>query len=229
MCLEENIVGREPYLCYSIFTVRRLKRTLVENTLSKIIDLLEREICRGIIQHIENVVQKTLEEEFSRITFRMSDEIYTQIRGTIAGIIFAIFEGITDIIIAIGFFVITIIKPVDINSVEWRQQVADEISEKILEDTYTLMQNITGTIRKIYCKTVDHLQNIEHTLERFRTRLQMTDQRKCKYIILCNIKLTSFYTHVHVTHSYVSGKDNFFYHILACKVVRYTYQTLMSY
>lgn len=187
VCLEENIVGREPYFCYSIFTVRRLKKELVENTISKIIDLLVREICHGIIQHIESVVQKTLEEDFFRFSFRMSDEIYTQIRGTIAGVIFAIFQGITDIIIAIGFFVITIINPVDVNSVVWRQQVADEISEKMLEDRHILIHNTTDIITKIYDKTVNYLQNIELYLERFRTRLPMTDQKKCKYNTYTNV------------------------------------------
>lgn len=52
------------YSCRSMFTVRRLKEQLVEETLNKTAETLGSEICKGILQHIESKIQSKLEKDF---------------------------------------------------------------------------------------------------------------------------------------------------------------------
>lgn len=64
------------YSCRSIFTVRRLKEHLEERTLHGIAETLRSEICRGILKHFECSFPTNLEQNFSDLKIKISDDLF---------------------------------------------------------------------------------------------------------------------------------------------------------
>lgn len=166
------------YACRLTFTVQRLKRILVEETLKKTATFLGTRICNGILQHIEIVVQSKLTENLSKLQFQISDEIQAHIELSLRKIIL---EMIAGVFISIGVFFMTIIYPVNVNSKEWRQKVADEVFEKINENRIHLTEQILEEIICICSKTTDDLENILTQLTIHKTKTFSIDQNQCKY------------------------------------------------
>lgn len=77
-------------------------------------------------------------------------------------------------------FFITIFRPVDVNSEEWRSQVADEIYFNIWKKglLYSILDNLTN----LYRKTREDFEFITSELEEFQKRVIPEDQKQCKYI-----------------------------------------------
>lgn len=67
------------YSCRSIFTVRRLKEHLEERTLHEIAETLKSEFCGGILKHFECSFTTNLEQTFSDLKFKISDELFEKI------------------------------------------------------------------------------------------------------------------------------------------------------
>lgn len=174
-------VSSESYACRLTFTIQRLKGTLVDETLKQTAKLLGTKICNGILDHIETVVQSKLTEELRKLGFQITDEIQARIEGSITYIIFEIIHSVAGVIMSIGAFFITLIYPVDINSKEWRQKIADEIFEKIDGNRLSLSTHILEEIMGICSKTVDDLKNILNQLTTHETKTFSIDQKKCKY------------------------------------------------
>lgn len=77
-------------------------------------------------------------------------------------------------------FFITIFRPVDVNSEEWRSQVADEIYFNIWKKglLYSILDNLTN----LYRKTREDFEFVTSELEEFQKRVIPEDQKQCKYI-----------------------------------------------
>lgn len=183
---EENVgsVGSGRYACHLTKTVRRLKQVLVEETLKKTAKFLGTEICNGILHHIEIAVQGKITEDLIKLRSRISDEIHVLFEISITAIIFNIIYSIVSVFFYIGVFFITIIYPVDVNSREWREKVADEIFEKVLEHRQDLTIHILQEMKRIWSKTVNDLISISTQLSRFETETFHMDQKQSKYIYI---------------------------------------------
>lgn len=98
------------YSCRSIFTVRRLKEQLVERTLHKTAEALGSEICSGILKHVESDFQTNLEQSFSDLKFKISDELFEKITSVVVFIILVAFNNpLLGIIVALSTLVATFI------------------------------------------------------------------------------------------------------------------------
>lgn len=124
------------------------------------------------------MVQSKLTENLSKLQFQISDEIQAHIELSLRKIIL---EMIAGVFISIGVFFMTIIYPVNVNSKEWRQKVADEVFEKINENRIHLTEQILEEIICICSKTTDDLENILTQLTIHKTKTFSIDQNQCKY------------------------------------------------
>lgn len=180
---EEDVgsVGGRVYACHLTTTVRRLKQVLVEETLKKAAKFLGNKICDGILRHIEIVVQGKLTEDLIKLRSRISEEIHARFEISITAIIFYILSSVVSVFFYIGVFVFTIIYPIDVNSREWREKIADEIFEKIRDHKQDLTTHILEEMISIWSKTVDDLTSISIQLSRFKTEIFHMDQKQSKY------------------------------------------------
>lgn len=174
---DNNYVGtveNSAYNCRYSGTVTRIKKILTEETLCDTARKLGSEICKGILMRIESVVQTTLSAELGKTKSDMSNIIFGEIN--------AIISEKYGVIISETPFFITIFRPVDVNSEEWRSQVADDVYFNIWEKGDFLRENILDNLTDLCQKTKEDFEFINIELEKFQERVIPEDQKQCKYI-----------------------------------------------
>lgn len=191
ICFQEYIagyaLGSGPYKCRLQTTVKSLKKDLIDKTLIKISESLKSEICTDIYQSISEVVKDTLEFELSVIGDHFLFFIIQLIELNFRVILIEIFQGISDIIVTITEFFVTIIFPVDINTHEWRQQVADDIFEQVSDKYPRIKKKIVENMSTTFSTTEHELEDIKYQLKSEMEQLQLPmdqEQSKDDYIIV---------------------------------------------
>lgn len=183
---DHNYVGtveNDAYNCRLSGTVTRIKEILTEATLRDIARKLGSEICKGISMHIKSAVQSTLSKEFGKMKSDMSNFIFREIDATIIATVVSIFHTINGVITLVTTFFISIVGPVDVNSEEWRRQVADEVYFNIWEKGDFLRDFILDNLTNRFLKTREDFEFITSQLEDFQKRVIPEDQKQCKYIM----------------------------------------------
>lgn len=183
---DHNYVGtveNNAYNCRYSGTVTRIKEILTEATLRDTARKLGSEICKGISMHIESVVQSTLSKEFGNMKSDMSNFISREIDAIISASVVRIFRTIYGVIISVTTFFITIFRPVDVNSEEWRSQVADEVYFNIWKKEDFLRDSILDNLKNLCLKTREDFEFIKSELDEFQKRVIPEDQKQCKYIM----------------------------------------------
>lgn len=185
ICCQEYIDGKAlgsgPYKCRLQSTVKRLKKDLVDKTLRKLSESLESEICTDIYQNISEAIKHTLEFEFSDLGQRLSINVIPFIELNFRAILVEIFQGISDIIVAVTEFIVTIIFPVDINTYEWREQVADDIFEQVSDNCPVVIDKTVERISSTFSPTKDELKDIKYLIKSKMEQLDLpVDQKQSK-------------------------------------------------
>lgn len=167
------------YNCRSMFTVRRLKDQLVEQTLHKAAETFTSEITPRIAERIETDINTHLAEKFSNLKFQISDKLFADIRSVVLLVILSIFNPIAGIMYAV-FLVKTFIWSVDVNSEDWRAGIADEIYATIVENKANILSKIGNPLRDVCWDAYEALSEVSDKVDYFKHRLKQTDQKKCK-------------------------------------------------
>lgn len=168
--------------CRSIFTVRRLKEHLEERTLHEIAETLRSEICRGLLKHFECSFPTNLEQNFSDLKFKISDELFEKITSVVVFIVVAAFNNpLLGIIVAVTTLVRTSIRPINVNSTDWRAQIADGIYETIVKNKTNILSNIEGQVKNVCWPALQEKNEVLDTVTDFKRRLGQTGQKPCKY------------------------------------------------
>lgn len=174
-------VNGEPYYCYSAFTVQQIKDTLVNKTLTKAGTLLGSKICQEILQYIENVVSKKLSEQFQSFSFQIPDTWHHIFVNVFVGAIVTFFSTLSGFVVSIFTLIITIFSPVNVNSLDWRRKVADDIYENINKNRWSIHQFAQNQIQQIRQKTVDDFEKILQKLDDFKQKITPINPKKRKY------------------------------------------------
>lgn len=173
-------VHSSSYLCYSSFTIKEIKESLVRKTWIEIAKTLGKEISDDVLHHMETVLQDRLVREFRLTRFQISDDIYHRIQQTIIGRIIEILETVSGWMVTIATFIINIFSPVDVNSFEWRRKVADEIHSKIYDHKNSIKDLALTEILGILNGAIRDLNVIAINLQTFRERTIPNDQYQRK-------------------------------------------------
>ena len=184
VCLQDGddyigTTNSRSYCCRSIFTVKRIKRTLVQHTLEAIAKLLGTEICRRISKHIEEQIQIKLQHEFPDLKLDISLTNFNVFAFLFDAFIITMFWPIVAIVLAFSI-VSTLLFSVNINDKLWRRSVALEIYHCIMENRNMLMYGILREIRKMCTRTISDLDKALKQLERFKDRMVLLNQQECK-------------------------------------------------
>lgn len=172
------------YNCYSTFTVRSIKDILAEETLEKAAKHLGSFICSGIYRYIDDRIQTQLSHELGilpLIPILISKEVYIEIERTLTGVLIAFFnDTLFGVFTSIITFIVRIFYPVDVNSKEWRAEVAEEIYQKILENREEIKHRVFEAVWKA------DLEVIRSKLEGFLIKISQSDRKQLQgqYIFL---------------------------------------------
>lgn len=172
-------IDSSSYRCYCMSTVERLKRQLVDQTLSKTAEILGSEICMGILKHIEANITSILEQIFLNLNFEISENVFESITTTFATVV-AIFNPIRYLVGNVGSFIVTFMLSIDVNSTDWRRKVAYEIYEKIAKFKNDILKKIRFQIEQMCLQTVQELSAVSKTISDLRRTMGHTEQRTCK-------------------------------------------------
>lgn len=188
ICYHVNIEGvgtiQSPeYRCHWNFTVRRIKKELVRETLKEIGQLLGSKIALAISKHIETYLQRNLVTEFLDLEAQITDEVHTVVQALIIRFIRIFFDKLGEIFVEVLTYIATFILSVDVNSATWRKKVADEIHGKIDQNTDSIARNILDLVIKMCTETKGDLKDVLEQIRRLSKKLSLPNQSECK----CNI------------------------------------------
>lgn len=170
--------GNRSYVCYSVFTVRRIKKILAKETMESLAKSLGSEICKGILRHIKAIVQTKLNHEFKDFDINLST-------STLLRMIAVIAAAVMNFIVSLFGFIHEAINltwmAVDVNSREWRDETADEIYSDFIERKRSFKENIVSAVRKMCVGTQNELRSIMKKIDAYKKVITLIDQRARKY------------------------------------------------
>lgn len=183
---DRQIVGTandSSYVCYSMFTVKKLKEYLVEETLKKIGESLASEICTGILRYIESRVKCELKEDLMRLKVELTKELFVSISLTVLIGLAYLYSTWLSLFLTVTNVVVTLVRYVDVNSSAWRNKVADEICEKVRQCRSKILRKILPDIEKVCKKTSRDLENVAELLLAHQREIQVVNQMQCKLVL----------------------------------------------
>ncbi|XP_078327555.1 uncharacterized protein LOC144623172 [Crassostrea virginica] len=216
-CLQDGddyigTIYNRSYCCRSIFTVQRIKKTLVQHTLEAIAKLLGTEICRRIFKHIEEQIKRKLQHEFPDLKLNIFLINFDAFALLIKVTIMTILWPIVAIVLAFKM-VFTFLFSVNINDKLWRRSVAKEIYESIMEKRTMLMCDILRIIKDMCTRTISDLDKVLKQLERYKERMEPLNQHELitewenRQIFQSNAAIIELANHQSVL-GYIAGRVN---------------------
>lgn len=173
-----------PYVCYSMFTVRNLKRYLVEETLKSVGESLGSAICAGILSHIESKVKSELKKDLIHLKVELTKELFATISLIVFAVISVFFSPWLGLLVAAVTFFITLVMSVDVNSNGWRNKVANEIGEKVRDNKSAILHKVFPDIEALCKKTSRDLKSVAYSLRAHQRKIQLVDQEQCKSVFI---------------------------------------------
>lgn len=80
------------------------------------------------MKHFECSFSTNLEQSFSDLKFKISDELFEKITSVVVFIVVVAFNNpLLGIIVAVTTLVVTFIRSINVNSTDWRAQISDGI------------------------------------------------------------------------------------------------------
>lgn len=182
---DEQYVGTaedDSYVCYSMFTVRKLKECLVEETLKKIGESLGSEICTGILRYIESKVKSELKKDLIRLKVELTKELFVSISLTVLMAFAFLYSPWLSLFLTVTNIIVTFVVHVDVNSYAWRDNVANEICEKVRAHQSEILNNILPDIKTLCQKTSSDLENVAELLQAHQREIPIVNQMQCKLV-----------------------------------------------
>ena len=156
---DERYIGNvrdRPYICSNVFTVRRIKKTLVEKTMEDFAQIFGKEVCLAVQDKITSIIDG-VNEKVLELDINLSRETFARLEHIIVGVVIDIVYKIVNFIleaIEITFRAITtFVMTVDINSEAWRRKIADEIRSNLLEKKTLILHDIRSIVEQICVNT----------------------------------------------------------------------------
>lgn len=173
-------VKSSSYVCFSTFTVRRLKKYLAQETLQKVGESLGSEICTGILRYIESKVKAELKGDLIHLELELTNEIFATFTIIVMAVLSFYFTSWFTLIMMVGSMVVVAVLTVDVNSVEWRRKVADEIYNKVRDKRSNILRKVTPEIKALCQNTSKDLGTVAEKILKIRDRIQLIDKIESK-------------------------------------------------
>ncbi|XP_062594969.1 uncharacterized protein LOC134256334 [Saccostrea cucullata] len=169
------------YFCRLPFKIGRIREELITETLNHVGKQFTDMLLIGILKNIQN----TLEAEFSHMvcTINIRDNSLMNPQGILifAGLVSFVARVLNPVLgIIVSVFtilpaVLTFFQPVNVNSVEWRNKVANEIYMNISAKKSEIMTDVFRKLESICDQTKKELREIGVKLAKASRRISLVD------------------------------------------------------
>lgn len=170
MCFEAVIqesgnINSGPYCCRSIFTVYRLRKELVKQTLESVSEYLGSEISTELEKRFSKYININCNLDTNVLFLPIKVLIQTLLLALIAAYIYpyvGIVAGIASLFV----------NKVDVNSESWRRGVASEIYDKVSKNRQAVVKEATSNTMQRCKIPLNHLDNIIEQLDHFSSAIE---------------------------------------------------------
>lgn len=169
------------YSCRSGFTVKRIKSILVGKTLNEIATEFGDLISQDLSNQIKSNVQRTLKDVFSKVQDSVSGDIFGYMQVIVRQLLIRIFDPLRKIIIEIWTFIVTFVYSVDVNSMEWRTEIADEIFNVVAKEKNSILNKALLQLELMCFTTRRDLQSICQQINRYEEKMTPPGHHSCKF------------------------------------------------
>lgn len=164
-------VHDHPNTYFLSFNVKKFKELLIRNVVKRIGNSLGFEIYDGILQYVDAGIRNELE-----IVLQFKLEICNNVSSIVEVTVESMISQKSGVFQDLGEFLGTLVMPVDVNSVQWRSQTAREIYTKIWDCKHSILDTILNQMKA----TAADLETVSIQLRKAKSKIQLTDQTKCK-------------------------------------------------
>lgn len=180
----ENVgtVNSNSYTCRLFSTVRRIKRTLVTNTLRTTFKSLGFKIYEGIMGYIKFQMETRyfyICDDQRQLNIEISDTLIETISVEMTSFLISICDSI---LFATRSLIGTFVFSVDVNSLNWRRKVADAIFLMISKHREDIVEKAMLLVENMCTKTAEDLKSLNESLEKWKEKTECMDMIERKYV-----------------------------------------------
>ncbi|XP_062573717.1 uncharacterized protein LOC134235594 [Saccostrea cucullata] len=201
------------YPCRSPIMMRQIKEILISKTLEKVGQNFADFFLRDIFKQTQKIVKELNQDEVNvkilkDFTINAVDRLVKSV--TVADKIryWGPTLGIRKVAAAVRPSLVTLVRPIDVNSFEWRNTIAKEIYENILAKKTVIIGDVLHKIRSVYDHTEKELMEVYAKLEDASKGIPLVDQRKLiGEWLLRDFKIENIELCPSILH-YITGRKN---------------------
>lgn len=187
------------YRCFLYFKVLRLRNAVIEGTVNEILKNLEMDLQKQILSLIDLKSKQDMNTTFPGSEISGLIETHQNIEMCIKELVQLILHQlimispmIDNLFSLFRVTIITFVWAVDVNSRQWRSQLASEIHECLSKGNRLIVNQFLPTFREMCNQTRNNLWTISNRIDEYINKLELVDQKSCKQIedyslIHCNM------------------------------------------
>lgn len=141
-------------------------------------------VCQAFQKSIKSLIE-TVNHKFSDLDIHLSGETFAKLERTIEGIFINIVRRIIDLMHEVYEISVTVVSTlvwsVDVNSREWRRNIADEIYSKVSEKKIEIIYGTLPLITEMCVNTKADLTKRLNLILSVEKNISLADQKKRKY------------------------------------------------
>lgn len=189
-------VNDRSYKCLFKSTLVQMRDYLVEISLKDLGKKFGIRIWQKILTQIEIEAQENFKNKQLNLENLVSQKMLPETQKFIESVVCPVFDSLITIATkgrpalltsVLGIYPI----PIDVNSEEWRKQVADKIYQTVSLHKENILQKLLPEINNICKQTHDDMLTLSKRVEEMRNRIVLCDQQKCKSLEHLTVLQTS--------------------------------------
>lgn len=165
----------ESYVCDYYYEVKEFKQSLLKDSLEGLVTLFGSNICDGLVDYLQKETKRKLD---------ISSAVRSVMRDVVNPIFSKYLLGLGDIFLAAFQFLAKWFISKDVNSIEWRNEVADEIHTEVRGKLKDIIEKVFDEIQKIPTQTMRDLQMALRQIDIYKKRIGLPDLEARKYTIV---------------------------------------------
>lgn len=170
-------VDNNSYTCRNFVTLERIKWKLVIQTLHTIGELLEVEICKKMVFHIEHQMKIVFKGDRKKLNLDIFGTFLTDIYYELLS---SSYVSIFDPFFDFGSVIATFVTSVDVNSQSWRGKVADEIYLVLSKNQKYILDELFCFVERMCRCSAEDLKNVARSISKWTQKMQCKGIHECK-------------------------------------------------
>lgn len=159
------------YRCFSYFKVLRLRNALIKGTVNKTLKSLDMDLQKQILNLIDLKSKQNINTTFPGLEISGFVETHPNIEISTKVLVKSISRHLSKVKIA------TLAQTLDVNSRQWRGQLASEIHECLSKENLLIVDLLLPGLQEMCNQTKNDLWTIFHRIDYYKNKLELVDQK----------------------------------------------------